>query len=132
MIVKVQLAIADVSLRQSLCALLQQEPDMVVLPSTPSSDDVGVDLVLVDGDSRAAPADDLIRSLKKTQPRTRAIILVAQATAESIQAALGAGACGVVEKRQPPRELLGALRVVAQGGSYLCLTAGLDWRPSPR
>lgn len=132
MTLKVRLAIADVSFRQTLCTLLEREPDLVVLPSTTSSDVVEADLVLVDGEARAVAAGELIRSLKQTHPRTRAIMLVAQPTGDSIHAALSAGASGVVAKTQPPRELLGAVRVVAQGGSYVCLSAGPDLRSSTR
>lgn len=131
MTLKVRLAITDVSFRQTLCRLLEREPDLVVLPSTTSSDVVEADLVLVD-EARAVAAGELIRSLKETHPRTRAIMLVAQPTGDSIHAALSAGAAGVVAKSQPARELLGAVRVVAQGGSYVCLSAGPDQRSSTR
>lgn len=132
MTLKVRLAISDVSLRQTLCGILEQEPDLVVLPSTPSSDEVGADLLLVDHEPHAAEAYEVVRSLKRTHPQSRAIVLVAQPTGESIHAALSAGASGVVAKTQPPRELLGAVRVVAGGGSYVCLSAASDSRSSTR
>lgn len=132
MTLKVRLAIGDLSLRQTLCGLLEQEPDLVVLPSTPSADDVGADLVLVDGESQPAAAGELIRGIKRTHPQTRVIMLVGQPTGNMVHAALSAGASGVVAKAQPPRELLGAVRVVAQGGSYICLSAAADSSSSTR
>jgi DNA-binding NarL/FixJ family response regulator len=123
MSLKVRVAISDVPLRQALCGLLEREPDLVVLTTTPSSDDVGADLLLVDSEPAAR---ELIRLLKQTHPRTRTIVLVAQPTGEAIHAALSAGAAGVVAKAQPARELLGAVRVVAQGGSYVCFSAASD------
>lgn len=132
MTLKVRLAISDVPLRQTLCDLLDQAPELVVLPSTSSSEQVGADLLLVDGEAHAADAYELIRSARRTNPHSRAIMLVAEPTSESVQAALSAGASGVVAKSQPPREVLGAVRVVAQGGSYVCLSATSDPESSTR
>ncbi|HEX4457616.1 MAG TPA: hypothetical protein VIA18_06580 [Polyangia bacterium] len=129
MTLKVRLLIGDLSLRQTLCGLLEQDPDLVVLPSTPSANDIGADLVLVDGEANLAAAVELIRSTRATHPGTRMMILVGQPSIENVHAALSAGASGVVAKAQPPRELLGAVRVVAEGGSYICASVATTSRP---
>jgi DNA-binding NarL/FixJ family response regulator len=121
MTLKVRLLIDDLSLRRTLCDLLEQDQDLVVLPSTPSADGVGADLVLVDGEADVSAAAQLIRSTKAAHPETRTMMLVGRPTNENMSAAFGAGASGVVSKVQPPRELAGAVRLVAQGGSYICL-----------
>ncbi|HWE28602.1 MAG TPA: hypothetical protein VHB97_11400 [Polyangia bacterium] len=96
MTLKVRLLIGDLSLRQTLCGLLEQDPDLVVLPSTPSANDIGADLVLVDGEANLAAAVELIRSTRATHPGTRMMILVGQPSIENVHAALSAGASGVV------------------------------------
>lgn len=115
---KVRVAVSEPAARRMVCGALESEPDVVILPGTPDSDDAADVLIVDDGRQREGCA--LIEAVKRSQPRTRAIMLVAEATADAVRTALFAGASGIVAKAQPPRELLGAIRVVAQGGSYLC------------
>jgi DNA-binding NarL/FixJ family response regulator len=115
---KVQLAVSDFVVRQTLQRMLADQPDVVVLHDP--GDAAAADVFVVDADGDHDDACAMIRSLKRVHPRTRAILVMMQPTAEAVQAALSAGASGVVSRAQPPRELLGALRVVAHGGSYLC------------
>jgi DNA-binding NarL/FixJ family response regulator len=68
-----------------------------------AADDAGADLLLVDGEANAAVAAELIRSVKRMQPRTRAMMLVGEPTRENVHAAFGAGASGVVSKTQSGR-----------------------------
>ena len=116
---KVQVALAEPAERRMVCGLLEAEPDVVILPGVAPADDATADVLIVD-DGGAQRGCALIAAVKRAQPRTRAIMVIKEATADAIRAALTAGASGIVTRDQPPRELLGAIRVVAQGGSYLC------------
>ena len=115
---KVQLSVSDFGVRQTLHRMLSGEPDVVILHDP--ADAGAADVFLVDADGHYDDACSLIRSVKRVHPRTRAVLMLAQPSPAAVHAALGAGASGVVDRGQPAREIVGALRVVAHGGSYLC------------
>ena len=128
MSVRVQLIAADLPLRESLRTLLDRESDMVVVceAGDAHSARIGVaatrpDVVLLDAE---LDGDDgalgVLRGLKAETPRTRVVVLAGRPSEESAIAALSAGASGYAGKLQPMRELVGAIRAVGAGGSYLC------------
>jgi two-component system response regulator DegU len=120
MTMKVRLDVSDPLLRQALLAVLDAETGFGIVAARVGGKEVAADLLIVDSSSAEPSVCDRIRSVRRRQPRTRAIVVMTQPTGESIQSAIAAGASGVVSRTQPMRELLGAIRVVAQGGSYLC------------
>ena len=120
MTLKVRLAIADLPLRRQVCAVLEDEPDIVILSKSAAGGEVAADLLIVDGDPEASDVCTLVGSMRHAQPRARAVVLMADPTAQAVQAVLAAGASAVVAKAQSMRELLGAIRVVEEGGSYIC------------
>lgn len=122
---KVRLSVSDPTLRELLCRELEQDAELVLLLSARYS--VAADVLVVDDERRPeAVTLEAIAAAQREHPDTRVVLLAAAPTAESVQAALAAGASGVVARSQPMRELVGAIRVVAQGGSYICpgLVAG--------
>jgi two-component system, NarL family, response regulator LiaR len=62
---------------------------------------------------------EAIRAIKQTQPEARILVLASFAERGDIQAALQAGALGYLLKATPPKELLSAVRSVAQGALTL-------------
>ena len=123
---KVRVAVSEAATRRLVCSLLETQPDVVVLAGAADGGDSPADVLIVDGAPHQPGACALIETVRRAQPRTRAIILLAQPTSDAIHAALTAGASGIVARAQPARELLGAIRVVAQGGSYLCPLSALE------
>lgn len=95
--------------RQSLVALA---PDIMV-----------ANLLLEDGS-----AIELLRLLRRERSRTRVVVLTDLRDAFAVSDALAAGALGYVLKRQPVRELLAAIEVVAMGGRYV--SPNIDFGPS--
>ena len=127
MSLKLQLVADDAQFRQALRTLLEREVDLVVVGEAGDAGEacvrassVNPDVVIVDGDLRAGDACAVTRAVRARRARTRVLVLSFGPTPHGAHAALGTGASGIAGKMQPPRELLGAIRVVGQGGSYLC------------
>ena len=120
MTLKVRLALSNAPLRNALLQSLEQEGDVVILPAVARTDEAAADLLVVDAAPHGADTLELIRSVRRSQPRTRAIMLLERATDDAVRNAIAAGASGIAVATQPLRELVGAIRIVAQGGSYLC------------
>jgi len=120
MTLKVRLAVSNASLRNALLRSLEQEGDVVILAATARSDEPAADLLVVHAAPQSPDTFELIRSVRSSQPRTRAIMLFEQPTDQAVRDAIAAGASGIAATTQPLRELLGAIRIVAQGGSYMC------------
>lgn len=120
MTLKVRLAVSNATLRNVLLRSLEQEGDFVILPATARSDEPAADLLVVDAAPQRPDTLALIQSVRRSQPRTRVITLFEQPTDQAVRDAIAAGASGIAATTQPLRELLGAIRIVAQGGSYVC------------
>jgi len=124
MCLRVQLVSAEPQLRQGLRLLLERNSDLVVVGEASGAADARAggaarpDVVVIDGDLSDAYA--IAAAVKARRPRGRVVMLSGRPTRESAAAAVSAGAAGFVSKLQPPRELVGAIRAVASGGSYLC------------
>jgi DNA-binding NarL/FixJ family response regulator len=58
---------------------------------------------------------EAIQAIKQAQPEARILVLASFAERGDVQAALQAGALGYLLKATPPKELLSAIRSVAQG-----------------
>lgn len=126
MSVRLHLVAEDPQLRQALRTLFDREPDLVVVAEADGTEAARArvaaaapDLLVVDADLRASNAYELVRAVKAASPRVRVLLLAGPPTCDGVCAALLAGAAGVAGKVQPPRELVAAVRVVAQGGCYL-------------
>lgn len=62
---------------------------------------------------------EAIRAIKQAQPEARILVLASFAERSDVQAAMHAGALGYLLKATPPKELLSAVRSVAQGSLTL-------------
>lgn len=96
--------IAEVGTAKDLAAALLMSPcDVLVL-----------DLSLPDGDGLV-----MIRHLLAQRPGLAIVVLTMHDGALYVQDAMAAGARAYVTKRSAPDELIGAIRVVCEGGTYL-------------
>lgn len=62
------------------------------------------------------------REIRRTAPASKILVLTSHLSEQYVVEALSAGVRGYVGKDQPPAEVLRALRIVAQGQTYLAPT----------
>ena len=125
MSLRVVLVAGDAQLRQSLRTLVDRERDVVVVGEGGADDAARMaalkpDVALVDGDERGRDAFGVVGLFAARRGRARVLVLTGRPSVDTLHAALAAGASGIAAKWQPARELVGAIRVVGQGGSYVC------------
>jgi DNA-binding NarL/FixJ family response regulator len=126
MSLRLHLIAEEPQLRQALRTLFDREPDLVVVAEADGTESACArvasappDVLVVDADLCASNALELTRAVKARSARARVLLLAGHPTPDGVHAALLAGASGVAGKVQPPRELVGAVRVVGQGGCYV-------------
>jgi DNA-binding NarL/FixJ family response regulator len=126
----IRLVIADgtLAVRAGLKALLDGEPDLVVVGDAGDGEEAlrlaGVerpDLVLVDGDLPRVDALEVTRRIADDPDLAgvRVVILARDEHDDRLFPALRAGASGIVDKTTDPADLVEALRVVASGAALL-------------
>jgi len=127
MCLKVQLVSGEPQLLAALRSLLERESDFVVVSEAGSAVEatraaamVRPDVVIIDAELHDALV--VARTLRRRRQRQRIMMLSGQPTADAASSALSAGATGFVSKVQPPRVLIGAVRAIGRGGSYVCPT----------
>jgi DNA-binding NarL/FixJ family response regulator len=113
-------------LREGLRALLEIEPDLVVVGEAGSVAEGKVvaaasrpEIVLTDIALPGESGLSIIPWLKTSAPKTRVMILTAHCTDEYVRAALEVGADGYVLKDASRAELLEGVRSVLAGRQYL-------------
>jgi DNA-binding NarL/FixJ family response regulator len=90
-----------------------------------------LELVLLDlGLPGCTGLEALIR-FRKTLPRARVAVISATEDPTSVRAALDAGAVGYLPKTSPPKVLADAVRLMANGGTYIPPQL-MDTEPRPR
>ncbi len=92
------------TLSETKTLLAELQPDVLLL-----------DIALPDGDGI-----DALPELRKASRKTRILVLSMYAEAAVIQRAMKAGADGYVLKNCNKEELQEALRIVGEGGNYVC------------
>jgi DNA-binding NarL/FixJ family response regulator len=114
-------------LRDGLKALLELATDVVVVgefacakASLDGIHQLQPDVVLVDLALRNGSGIELMAEIQRLSPRSRKLVLTGSDGAESIRAALGAGANGYVLKNSSSAELMLAIRAVSIGQRFLC------------
>lgn len=112
--------------RGGLRTLINLQPDMQVVGEAANGIDAesGVlntqpDVVLMDLSMPERGGLASVVAVIRVRPKTRIIVLTVHDELGYIRAAEQAGAVGYVLKRAVDTELLAAIRVVAQGGTYL-------------
>ncbi len=112
-------------LRESLVRFLAEEPTLevaghcatiaearAILKESP------VDLILLDYDLGPEPGTDLLQFLRLTHNPARVLMLTAGMNPSATLTALNLGAAGIVLKQTGTRDLLEAIRAVAEGGAW--------------
>jgi two-component system response regulator NreC len=126
MSVRVFIADDNGILRSGLCALVNTQPDMEVVGEATNGPDavVGVqstepDVVLMDLTMPHGGGLAAIVALKQIGSKARIVVLTVHDEIGYVRAAERAGAVGYVVKSAVDRELLTAIRAVAQGGTSI-------------
>jgi len=113
-------------LRDGVRRLLAGEPDMRVVGEVEDGREVvdravevSPDVVLLDFAMPGLDGPAIARRLRAAVPRARALVFTVRLDAACVRRALRAGAVGYLTKDASARELIGAVRTVAAGESYL-------------
>ncbi|MEQ1842633.1 MAG: response regulator transcription factor [Verrucomicrobiales bacterium] len=123
----IRIIIADEhrAVREGVRMLLHSQADFRVVGEAARFDEVldlirefSPSIVLSETRLQAGSGADLARKLKASGDVARLLAFTAEESTESLQAMLGAGACGYVLKRSSGGELFRAIRNVAAGKVY--------------
>jgi DNA-binding NarL/FixJ family response regulator len=113
-------------LRAGLRSRLESEPGMAVVGEADTSEravslarKLQPDLVLLDLLLPRKGGYDTIPELLAVAPEAKILVVSSQAAPSSVRRALTAGAAGYLPKRASDRELITAIRAVADGAGYV-------------
>jgi len=119
-------------LRGGLRALINAQSDMEVVGEAASGPEAesGVketepDVVLMDIGMPRGGGLAAITAIKQVRPRTRILVLTVHDELGYVRAATDAGAIGYVVKNAVDTELLAAIRAVAEGRTFMDVSAGM-------
>jgi DNA-binding NarL/FixJ family response regulator len=114
--------------RDPLAFMLEREPDLTVVARPRSlseargileSAELAVDVAIVDLNLPDGSGADLIKDLRASRPRAKALVLSAMSEQRYLAEAIEAGAAGVMHKSTPMRDLTEAVRQLAAGEQLL-------------
>ena len=114
--------------RDPLAFMLEREPDLTVVARPRSlseargileSAELAVDVAIVDLNLPDGSGAELIKELRASRPRAKALVLNAMSEQRYLAEAIGAGAAGVMHKSTPMRDLVEAVRRLAAGEQLL-------------
>lgn len=122
--------------REGLCALIEQQPDLVVVAQAASVGDavslgVAPDVIVTDIDLPDAKCVDVISWLRKCFPETSILVLTRIDHPAKVQSVLSAGADGYLLKTAAATDLLTGIRALAGGETFLQPALGVElarWR----
>jgi two-component system response regulator NreC len=113
-------------LRAGLRSRLEDEDGISVVGEADSAERaiivaraVQPDLILLDLLLPRKNGYDVIPELAEVAPDAKVLVVSSQAAPSSVRRALSLGAAGYLPKRTSARELVGAIRLVANGGGYV-------------
>jgi len=113
-------------LRAGLRSRLECEPGIAVVGEADTAERAVLlagrlqpDLVVLDLLLPRKSGDEVIPELAEVAPEARVLVVSSQAAPSSVRRALSAGAAGYLPKRSSDRELVAAIRLVADGGGYV-------------
>jgi len=124
----IRIAVADDHpvVREGLVAMLETQPDFAIVGSATSGTDAlalvesaNPDVLLLDLEMPELDGVGVLRALRESGARVRAIVFTVFDTDERIIAAVEAGAAGYLLKGAPRADVFSAVRIVAAGGSLL-------------
>lgn len=112
-------------LRDGLAALVAEQPDLACTLAVGSCEAMQAalergerpDVVLMDLGLPGASGIDGVRRLQELAPRAAAVVLTIREEADTVFAALCAGAVGYLLKPSPPERIVAAVRDAARGAS---------------
>ena len=125
---KIQILLADGRklLREALSLLLEKHDDLRVVGEAEEAHDVlrlvkavSAQVVILTPTPATASVPDLVRSIIKTRPGVRVIVLTFSPAVEFVQDVLDAGALGCLTKECAGAELVAAVRAVLDNKLYL-------------
>jgi len=125
---KIRCLIADdhVLVRQGICRLLQDEPDIEIVGEAGDAAEAlkGVmefrpDIVLMDIGMPGFSSFDAARVIQADFPRTRVVFLTMHESQDYVMQGLQAGAAGYLLKDTPADKLASVLRDIHQGGKFV-------------
>jgi len=113
-------------LRAGLRSRLEREPGIAVVGEADTAERAVLmarklqpDLILLDLLLPRKSGSDVIPELADVAPEARVLVVSSQAAPSSVRRALSAGAAGYLPKRSSDRDLVGAIRLVADGAGYV-------------
>lgn len=114
-------------LRGGLVQLLSGEPDLAICGEAENAaqtilavdDDPPPDLIILDLMLGNADGLELIKQLRALRPAIAILVISLHDELVYAERALRAGAAGFVMKKEPPQEVLTAVRTILSGGHYL-------------
>jgi DNA-binding NarL/FixJ family response regulator len=112
--------------RQGIKILIGSEPDMEIVGEASNAADaiaqaaeVKPDIVLMDIGMPGISSFEATRQIRKSRPETRVLFLTMYDDEDYLVECMESGAAGYVLKDSPAAQLLGAIRELHGGGSYL-------------
>jgi DNA-binding NarL/FixJ family response regulator len=113
-------------LRAGLRSRLEHENGIEVVGEADSAERAVVmaravqpDLILLDLLLPRKNGDEVIPELAEVAPQAKVLVVSSQAAPSSVRRALAAGAAGYLPKRSSDRDLVAAIRLVADGAGYV-------------
>jgi two-component system response regulator NreC len=137
--VEVMLVDGRAVMREGLRAVIEQEPDLVVVAeaatvSDAKSRDVTPDVIVADLDLADAKHGDVIVGLREVFQKTSIFVFTRVADPAEVQSALAAGASGYLLETAQITDLCAGIRAVASGRTYLHPALGVtvaQWKRDP-
>jgi DNA-binding NarL/FixJ family response regulator len=112
--------------RKSMRLLLDALPGLTVLGETSDfveameiAQRLAPDVVLISMRVEGATGPETVRQILRVQPLTRVVVLTLFDEPEYVKTAMAAGAHAYVLKHEPVAEILKAIDIVMEGGTYL-------------
>jgi len=122
--VKVALVENRIVVREGLCALLQQQPDVIVVAQAATvrgaeGFSVSFDVIVTEIELPDARPAEVIAGLRRSFPQGSILVLTDVSEPAMVQSVLSEGAHGYVLKTAATVDLLDGIRCLASRGSYL-------------
>jgi len=117
--------------RDGLCALIEQQPNLVVIARAASirdarEMDVTPHVIVTDIEFPDTAHSEVVHGLRGSFPESSILVLTAVAHPAKVQSVLAAGADGYLLRTAATTELILGIRAVADGETYLQPSLGVE------
>lgn len=123
---RIFLADDHVVLRDGIKALINAESDLCVvgeagdgITALKDCGKIQPDVIVLDISMAGLSGVEVAKQLREVCPQSRILVLTVHESSAYLRQMLEAGASGYVVKRSPAKELIQAIRSVAEGGTYI-------------